>query len=1226
MKNPGVVLTSILMFLLLLNALIASAATDGFYQLSQSSQYSWDGTDGSRLKAITADYAFTYGDEASVAYAMPWTFTFYGQTYNQITADTNGNIWFGPTDSAHSFNLANNGRGPVIAAWNNDLSSYYYGGVFIQHKTNPERVVIEWQTETYTTEGLQKPNYFEVVLFPNGNIAIDYKAFTSDVSNKDFGSGVSRNDGSNSVNLTNDRGNVFTLAGHSFLFVPDTTPPVGTSFTVPTTSSTLSVAVSTFTATDNIGVTGYLITESSTPPLSTATDWSATAPTSYTAASAGSHTLYPWIKDAAGNVSAVFATPRIVVITLPDTTVPTITGFTVPATSTTLAVAVSTFTATDNIGVTGYLITESSTAPLATAAGWTATAPTSYTAATAGSHTLYPWTKDAAGNVSAAFATPRIVAITIGNMALALSTNYITADYQGNLGITVSNISPMGSEVFIEQFVDANRNGMIDASDYVIRSFKVSDGVVSGNSNVQGDGDGAANSAISTTLNYFMQNDLYHAPGQYIFRASKETQIASAILTVSPVLQPQTISGTVTDGTNLVPGAMVRLLDKWRRHLAFAVADEYGNYSLEPKNAGQFYVIPYAYGYAARNDIPLTTVTSGQTISGHNIALLKGDNHLFGRLTNTEGSSGIDGLWVVGRSSNYTGIAISDFNGSYDLSLPAGQYSITASLDLVSPNPSTKGYFSIQRGVDGVTLPGYISQVEFKLPLPDVFVTGKITDPAGNRLGGVPIVGKLQSYDFNGRTSESNEPRGGALSDSNGNYTLGLRHGDTWGMGISLDYDLYIGAFKHPFSTLTSPLTGNDFIAQKVTSWIEGSLKNRSDFPIKDADIKLQGVINGINSWISTPKTASDGTFRFGVFAGNWDVEFLSSPDVIIYALRQSVDIADGESKSLNAVVDSRLPFVMINPLRSPTNKVMETLSGVRGEGVGVFGGNQYFQLVVDYPTSTTWSGSLEMGAQEGNSRITVVGQGANGIADIIVRDLQIDRSRPVVTIVSPAANLAYPSAPILQFSVSDQNPVTVVVRIDGKVVQNHSGGNLNLTAGNHSVLVEATDIAGNIGFSSIGFTVGAPPLQSNVTENFESGDFSKLPWVLSGDGMWSVLAGSGYNYTEGAVTPASLRDGESAVLELTYTCVTSGSIKFKYGLDSPNGYTSQPFEFSIDGVSKLSTGGYIALSSVNYSITPGIHKFKWSYSKQDSNTFTGNNAAWLDEIFFGCNITKKTR
>jgi len=65
--------------------------------------------------------------------------------------------------------------------------------------------------------------------------------------------------------------------------------------------------------------------------------------------------------------------------------------------------------ATDAIGVTGYYVSTSATAPSAGAAGWTAvTATTSYSGTVAytlatpdGSKTVYGWYKDAADNVSA---------------------------------------------------------------------------------------------------------------------------------------------------------------------------------------------------------------------------------------------------------------------------------------------------------------------------------------------------------------------------------------------------------------------------------------------------------------------------------------------------------------------------------------------------------------------------------------------------------------------------------------------------------------------------------------------------------------------------------------------------------------------------------------------------------------------------------------------------------
>ena len=217
MRKSGVFLTVILALNVLLTwSLPLFAATDGIYQSAETT-VAWDGTYANRLRAPTADYDYAYGDESSVSYTLPWAFTFYGQSYTSINADTNGNIWFGATGSAHSINLGNTGRGPVISAWNNDLSSQFYGGVFAQHKTSPERVVVEWQAETYTDEGSWRLNDFEAVLYPSGAIRFDYKNFNPSTL-KDFGSGISASDGAHFISLTGEFGNVHTLAGRSFSF------------------------------------------------------------------------------------------------------------------------------------------------------------------------------------------------------------------------------------------------------------------------------------------------------------------------------------------------------------------------------------------------------------------------------------------------------------------------------------------------------------------------------------------------------------------------------------------------------------------------------------------------------------------------------------------------------------------------------------------------------------------------------------------------------------------------------------------------------------------------------------------------------------------------------------------------------------------------------------------------------------------------------------------------
>ncbi|MEF3692331.1 MAG: hypothetical protein V3574_04745, partial [Candidatus Moraniibacteriota bacterium] len=106
--------------------------------------------------------------------------------------------------------------------------------------------------------------------------------------------------------------------------------------------------------------------------------------------------------DNTGTVSSSNITNIVInCVNSADTTAPTVTAFEIPSTSTSLTFPITAFTATDNVGVTGYLLTESGTTPSSGDPNWSATPQTNYTFSTEGIKTLYAWAKDAANNISA---------------------------------------------------------------------------------------------------------------------------------------------------------------------------------------------------------------------------------------------------------------------------------------------------------------------------------------------------------------------------------------------------------------------------------------------------------------------------------------------------------------------------------------------------------------------------------------------------------------------------------------------------------------------------------------------------------------------------------------------------------------------------------------------------------------------------------------------------------
>lgn len=114
-----------------------------------------------------------------------------------------------------------------------------------------------------------------------------------------------------------------------------------------------------------------------------------------------------------------------------DTTLPTIKSFNMPESATSLVIPISSFAAVDNIGVAGYLLSESSLTPSTSAQGWTKNPPTSYTFSSDGEKILYAWVKDEAGNISENLSAHVVI----------INPSNISSGGNGNSGSGISNLN-----------------------------------------------------------------------------------------------------------------------------------------------------------------------------------------------------------------------------------------------------------------------------------------------------------------------------------------------------------------------------------------------------------------------------------------------------------------------------------------------------------------------------------------------------------------------------------------------------------------------------------------------------------------------------------------------------------------------------------------------------------------------------------------------------------------
>lgn len=125
-----------------------------------------------------------------------------------------------------------------------------------------------------------------------------------------------------------------------------------------------------------------------------------TASDVFTTSQYGNSTIYCWAKDSSDNISLPHE--ETIRVNIPDAVAPTVDSFTLEQLAIgSLQVRVTEATASDNVKVEEYLISEVSDTPAIDDARWLESVPLIFVAADYGTRTYYLFAKDVAGNISA---------------------------------------------------------------------------------------------------------------------------------------------------------------------------------------------------------------------------------------------------------------------------------------------------------------------------------------------------------------------------------------------------------------------------------------------------------------------------------------------------------------------------------------------------------------------------------------------------------------------------------------------------------------------------------------------------------------------------------------------------------------------------------------------------------------------------------------------------------
>ena len=134
------------------------------------------------------------------------------------------------------------------------------------------------------------------------------------------------------------------------------------------------------------------------------------------------------------------------------------------------------------------------------------------------------------------------------------------------------------------------------------------------------------------------------------------------------------------------------------------------------------------------------------------------------------------------------------------------------------------------------------------------------------------------------------------------------------------------------------------------------------------------------------------------------------------------------------------------------------------------------------------------------------------------------------------------------------------------------------------------------------------------IVEDWETGNFLKFAWQLSGDANWTIDPTTKWEGNYGSKS-GTIGDSQATNLVLQYNVMFDDSISF-YRKVSSQLLSNDKLKFFIDNLLVGAWSGAQEWKRVAYPILAGPHTLRWTYEK-DPVTAGGSDAAWLDFIVF---------
>ncbi|HWD18956.1 MAG TPA: carboxypeptidase-like regulatory domain-containing protein, partial [Verrucomicrobiae bacterium] len=541
-----------------------------------------------------------------------------------------------------------------------------------------------------------------------------------------------------------------------------------------------------------------------------------------------------------------------------------------------------------------------------------------------------------------------------------VSPTVVSNDYNGLITFQVNGISA-GETVRLQQFYDANSNGVVDVGEFCIRSEIITDGdakLVQGatNVNVVRDEDALANGSIHSSLRFTFAPDLARAIGSHIFRLnSPSSHFANIDVSFTVVGEPyaQTVQGTVLNNGVGVGFARVALIQNaataWRSIFAAGTADANGNYSLSAP-PGIYQVFAFRAGYVGSlATFPVVGLAPNATVTT-NVSIIAATSLLAGALVDDKTNSirAVPNAQLLVYSTNFlVAISVADSNANFSVPVtpgnvwavqPASQSLMAESYLL--PDPNNTAYFQ--------TYTGPVTNAVVPLRHATALIYGRTEDNLGHPVAGASLAANADfgQYDSFG------------LSDSNGLYSLAIDAG-VGAVAVQNNASAPLNNYIWPtpqFGINDGQAQPIDVVGQVATARIRSHVTTDAGAPI--AGVTATADSEEVYGAYTFATADANGYLDMPVFGGHWNFMILTNipglifPDIPLFTITDGVNatndiVARTVTGSISGYVQdgsgagvANLPLLVTNQVGA-TNFTLRALTDNSGHySTPVFNGN----------------------------------------------------------------------------------------------------------------------------------------------------------------------------------------------------------------------------------------------------------------------------------------------